>query len=382
MKFLSTLILATVCVAGFSQKKPKINQALIAMEKGDYAKAKSIIDAAIEHEKTKNNAKTWYYRGQIYATLDTTNNELEDRKEAIKSFNKSLEIDPQQKTTSSITTFGVENVDSKIHDYYSHFYNKAVIAYTAEKFNSAADNFEIAFYINPKDTNAIMNAALAAALETENDERAKNNFMKAYTAGVRNILVFFQLYNFAIKEERLEDGLDIVRKGRTVYPNDKDLAKFELNLLIQLDKTEEAIEELKKKINDEPTNPEFHFSLGVLLEELENYDDAMKSYYKAIEIDPNHYNSNFNIGVALFNESNKLIKEKNELSYKETEKNKKLTKQVNGKLKKLLPYWEKLYSINSEDITVLETLSYIYINLNMNDKWNEIQTKLDALTDK
>ena len=52
MRTLFTLLLAAICVVGYAQKKPKINQALTALEDGELAEAKSIIDAAIEHEKT------------------------------------------------------------------------------------------------------------------------------------------------------------------------------------------------------------------------------------------------------------------------------------------------------------------------------------------
>ena len=53
MRTFLTLMLAAICVVGYAQKKPKINQALSAMEDGNLAEAKTIIDAAIEHEKTK-----------------------------------------------------------------------------------------------------------------------------------------------------------------------------------------------------------------------------------------------------------------------------------------------------------------------------------------
>ena len=53
MRTFLTLLLAAICIAGYSQKKPKINQALSAMEDGELAEAKAIIDAAIEHEKRK-----------------------------------------------------------------------------------------------------------------------------------------------------------------------------------------------------------------------------------------------------------------------------------------------------------------------------------------
>eukprot|EP00237_Pycnococcus_provasolii_P002271 CAMPEP_0119201158 /NCGR_PEP_ID=MMETSP1316-20130426/28344_1 /TAXON_ID=41880 /ORGANISM="Pycnococcus provasolii, Strain RCC2336" /LENGTH=171 /DNA_ID=CAMNT_0007197253 /DNA_START=18 /DNA_END=530 /DNA_ORIENTATION=+ len=161
MRTVLTLILAAVCVVGYAQKKPKINQALSALEKGELAEAKSIIDAAIAHEKTMNDPKTWFYRGQIYASLDTTSGEPGAMEESLKAFDKAMELDPEQKATSSVdyNTGQIVNIDSKRQGYYAFYYGKAVAEYNAENFESAADNFTTSFYIMPSDTNAILNAA-------------------------------------------------------------------------------------------------------------------------------------------------------------------------------------------------------------------------------
>lgn len=384
MRTFLTLLLAAICIAGYSQKKPKISKALSAMEDGDLSEAKAIIDAAVEHEKTKDDPETWYYRGQIYATLDTANNEPGAMEEAIKAFDKALELDPEQKKLTAFTGAGVENVDTKKQGWYAYYYNQAIADYNAEAFSSAADNFETAFYINPTDTNAVLNAAYAAVAAGD-DERAKTNFMNAYEAGMRDKTVFLQLYNFAVKEERLEDGLDIIRKGLEEYPDDIDLAKYEINLLIQLDKTEEAKAGIEKAIEADPSNADLHFSLGVLKEELGEKEAAMKSYDKAIEIDPDHYNSNFNKGVAVFNEANELIKEQGSLNYypgksnyKKSEKERydELNNLIDEKLEQALPIWEKLYSLKSDDDVVLESLSYIYKGLGMKSKHEEIKAKI------
>ncbi len=55
-------------------KSQKFLRQSTAREKGDLALAKEIIDQATTYEKTKDDGKTWYYRGLIYATLDTTSN--------------------------------------------------------------------------------------------------------------------------------------------------------------------------------------------------------------------------------------------------------------------------------------------------------------------
>lgn len=371
-----------VCSLAFAQKapKPNINKAKAAFDKGELAEAKSMIDLAAESEKFKGNAKTWYYRGMIYATLDTANNEPNAMQTALESFAKALELDPEQKAVSEVntTTFSVINIDSRLQGYYAHYYNKAIENYQGEKFEMAATNFEKAFMIQPSDTNAIINAAYAAT-SSEQDDRAKENFSKALDAGSKDKSIYLRLYNYALKGENLDEALTYIQKGKEAYPDDVDFQKYEINILIQQDKIDEAKAGIEEAIAKEPNNPDLHFSLGVIKEESGDIEGARASYNKAIEVNPNHFNANFNVGVMVFNECNELIKQRNELSYKETKKYDELTVKINDQLNAALPYWEKLYSLNSTDQTVLETLSYIYTSLKMNDKAEKIGNELDAL---
>ena len=381
MRTYFTLILAAFCVAtGYAQKKPKLNKVQPAMEDANYAEAKTIVDAAIEHEKTKDDPETWFLRGQVYAALDTANSEPGALEESLKAFDKALELDPEQKKISSVdfTSGAIVNIDSKKQGYYAYYYNEAITAYNAQDYGAAAENFETSFFIMPTDTNAILNSAYAAAAAGL-DEKAITNFKKAYEAGSTDKNIFLQLYNYAIKEEDYEASLEAIQQGREIYPEDVDFMKYEVNLFIQMERTDEARAGLEEAISADPENADLLFALGVLQEETGDVEGAIETYQKAIEVDPNHFNSNFNYAVYVFNEANEMMKERNNLGYKETKKFDELSKNIDIKLKEALPIWEKLYSLNSQDETVLETLGYIYTNLKMNDKAEKIADELDAL---
>lgn len=378
MKHFFTLIATVLCVVAVAQKKPNINKAKAALDKGDLATAKSMIDAATTYEKTQDKAKTWYYRGMVYASLDTINQEPGAMAVAMESFNKSLEIDPEQKSTSEIGISGVTNVDSQISGYYGYYYNKAVARYQNEEFEAAADNFEKAYFIVPTDTTAALNAAYASA-GYDDHERAKKNFKVALEKGMKELAVFLRLYNYAVQAEDLDEAMMILSDARKLHPDNIDLQKFQINILIQQDKVDEAKAGIESAIAQDPENADLHFSLGVINEETEDVDAARASYEKAIQIDESHYNSNFNLGVLVFNISNALIKERNELGYKEVKRYDELTKQINDALTGALPYWEKLYSLKQDEESILETLKYIYVNLDMDDKAEKMADELDAM---
>lgn len=383
MRIVLTFLLAAICVVGVAQKKPKkpkISQAMTELEAGNLAEAKTIIDLAIEHEKTKDVAKTWFYRGQIYAALDTANIEEGALETSLEAYQRALELDPQEKTISTVdfNTGGIVDIASKKQLMYGYYYNKAIEAYQADDYKVAADNFETSFFIMPSDSNAILNAGYSAAADSDN-ARAEKNFTKAYEIGVRDKSIFLYLYNYSVTAEDYEKALGVIQNGREIYPDDIDLMKYEINLYLQLDKTDEARQGIEDAIAADPNNADLYFSLGVLKEETADIEGALEAYKKALEVDPDHFNANFNLSVYTFNKANDLMKERNALSYKEERKINDLTKKIDVILNEALPMWEKLYTLKSSDPQVVETLGYIYTNLKMNDKAEKMADELDAI---
>jgi len=382
------LLALALSFSGYAQKKPKINKANQAREAGDLAEAKSIIDAAIEHEKTKDDGKTWYYRGLIYATIDTTSNEqyasLSDNalEEAMKAFQKADEIDPEGKGFYTSNDFGIPVLkDQQISNYYSYYYNKAVIAFQNSEYTDAVANFENSYLVLPSDTNAYVNAAFAAHSGNLIEE-AQKNYKLALEKGAKSKDLYYNyisLLNGAVKDK--EAALDLVNQALDVYPKDGDLQKNRINLLIELDKVDEAKANLEEAIKAEPDNANLLFTLGVLNDQVGDIEGAKNAYERALKVDPNHYESNFNYGVMLINEANEVIKESNHLGMSKADQKKaaELEPIIIQKLKDARPQWEKINEVSPGEKTVLETLLYIYTQLKLTDKAKEISAELDSM---
>ncbi|RED94377.1 tetratricopeptide repeat protein [Marinoscillum furvescens] len=386
-----TYILAVamvLAVAGYAQKKPKINKANSARENGDLVEAKSIIDAAIEHEKTKDDGKTWYYRGLIYATLDTTSNEqfsaLAENalEEATEAFAKAEEIDPEGKNYYVSGEFGIPVLmEQQISNYYSHYYNKAVTAFQNSEFEEAVEAFENSYAIVPEDTNSYVNAAYAAHNGELYDD-AVRNYRLAIDNGATSKDLYYNYVNIlATAMGEKEKALEVIDEALEQFPADGPLSKNKVNILIELGKIDEAKGNLEDAIKSEPDNENLYFTLGVLYDELDNMEKANEAYKSAIEINPEHYESNFNYGVNLINSANEIIKESNNLgmSKADQKKAKELEPVIQEKLKEALPQWEHIHKIAPTDKTAIETLAYIYTQLKMYDKAEEMSEKLDNL---
>jgi hypothetical protein len=88
-------------VLGYGQQAAVTN-AVLYHQSGELDKAKEQIDLAITDEKTKVQAKTWYYRGLIYADLVTTMNPNfkaltnDPLKQSFESLLKAKTLDPAQ----------------------------------------------------------------------------------------------------------------------------------------------------------------------------------------------------------------------------------------------------------------------------------------------
>jgi tetratricopeptide (TPR) repeat protein len=383
------LLACFIGFAGYSQKekKPKINKANSFREQGKLAEAKEIIDAATVYEKVKDDGKTWYYRGLIYATIDTTSNAehaaLSDDalNIAMESFNKAKEIDDP-------TSYYINNdfglpilLSQQIDTYYSYYYNIGVTSFTEGEYETAVAGFENAYIIVPSDTNAYINAAYAAH-NGELYDAAVANYQSSLDNGGRSKDLFYNYVNIltTIYKDN-EAALKVISKGREMYPTDATLAKNQINMMIQMGKIDEAKSNLEEAIVAEPDNPNLYFTLASMHEQLENEDSAISAYKSALEIDPNHFESNFNMGVIMIDRANKIIKQRNNLgvSRADLKKAAEMEPIIDEKLRDALPQWEKIYEVRPTEKSAIETLRYIYNQLKLYDKSEAMQDVLDAL---
>lgn len=383
------LILMILLVAGvaYGQKKPKINKALQAAQEGRLQEAKDIIDAAIEHEKTKDKADTWYYRGLVYAAIDTTdapefqNLDPDPLYESVQAFEKAEELNTGSKELYITAANGLPVLKSQHEQMlWAYYLNQGVSEFQNANEIEAAKAFERCQVVKPQDTTCYIYAGLAYQGASEFDKAAENfnhliNNLDHHDKDIYNSLIYIEA-NIRKNDEK---ALELIRKARNRWPDNLDLSKAEINALIRLERIDEAMAELNAAIEAEPTNPDLYFSLGVMNEEIEKKEEAIEAYKKAVEVDPNYLNALYNLGVIYFNEAVELLKQKNSLGFSaaDKKKEKELQKAANEKLNIALPYWEKVRELEPKNRTALEQLRYLYVQLKMNDKAENVQKSME-----
>ena len=398
-----TLILAfammmTNALMAQKEKKPNINTALKSMQNGNLAEAMSEIDRASEYEKIMDNGKTWYYRGLIYAAIDTSSTEGGLSSEAfdiaMKSFAKAEELNKGGSEYYLMESNGFPVTKTQqLENLWSYYYNTGLeIMNDDADMEVALNKFKKCVALQPD--NMISHYLLGLAYyRLEQVDGAISHFntyldleKKTEDKSVINDDITQDIYSMVIRItgvdlEDMEKALMIIQEAKSRFPGNTEYPKKEIDYLIQLDKVDEAKASIINAIKEEPDNANLHFSLGVMYDNLEQVDSARISYEKAIAIDSTHLSAQFNLAVDLFNEAVHLISEKNNLgiSASDLKKAESMQKDIDAKLKESLPHWEKVHELDPKDKTALEQLKYTYFQMKMGDKAEEMQSKLEAL---
>lgn len=375
MKKLLILALTVGLVSGAVAQNSKVVSAYNYMNDNELLKAREAIDEAITHEKTKDNEKTWRYRGQIYSKLavDSTQNAMDPKEafeKAIQSYEKAMELDTKERYLKENKT-GIAIVQNQA-------VNKGIEAYNARKFTKAVDYFllgeEAAQDLGITDTLALYNAGLAAE-QAGNMDVALQQYQKAADLGYEGPKMYLYMANIYQKQERPEEYLAIVKAGREKHPEDADLIVYELNYYLQNDKFEEAEENLKLAIKAEPNNKQLYFSLGVVYDQLNKDEQAIEAYQKAIELDPDYFDAIYNLGALYFNNA---VEKKNEANaLKSDAEFKKATDKANEIFRKAQPYLEKAHELQPDDPAAISSLKQLYVLLKENEKYEQLKARTE-----
>ncbi|WP_017731894.1 tetratricopeptide repeat protein [Nafulsella turpanensis] len=377
------LIILLMCfgfVAGYAQNKA-VRKASSHLEKGELAEAKAQIDQAVVHEKTLDEAKTWFTKGQVYSAIATSEDESvknlapEALKEAATAFRKAMEL--EGKESAPMYVFAQQELENL----WGQMINQGATSYEAANYEEAVKFFDRALLVKPTDTTAALYAGVAAQ-QMGNQDLASTYFYKLVETGNADKDIFNTLIAYERdQKENFEKAQALIDQAQAKYPDDVQFKKQEVSLLLKQDKTAEAKTELEQAIAAEPNNPDLYFNLGYLNEELGDAEAAIAAYKKALEVDPKHANSAFNLAVIHYNRAADLIKEANSLGISAADRKK--TKELEAKAKTLfteaLPFLEQALALHPDNRTIMEITMVAYDRAGMTDKANALQKKVDSM---
>lgn len=371
----------------------KVVSAYNYLRKSQLDKAKEAIDEAAKHKKTENDAKTWYYHGNVYLSLHATKEEEfkgiaeNPLNTAYESYQKSLELDDKDKFS--------EEVKERLQFVSEQYFNKGVNDYKSQSYEEASQAFEKSAniskkYKDVKDTTALYYAGNSADL-AGNAERALQYYKKAKKLDYDNVSLYTSMSRLYSSQGDTAQALDVIKEGRKRYDDNFDIVITETNIYLAKGDAEKALENLKIAVEKDTANPDIWFAVGTnydnMMKEQETdsikqmmMQEAVKAYQKALELKPDYFEPAFNLGAIYVNRAAELQSMANNLPLSETEKYEEMKKRADSMLQKAMPMLEKAHEIKPDDINTMSSLKEIYARLNEKEKLQKIVKKLNEAT--
>ncbi len=380
MKKLTLLFSAILIVTATFGQKRSVQDAFNNLRKGNLDKAMENIEPTITEGSTMNDAKTWFYRGNIYLQIQMSekpeykNLDSDALNKAYESYQKAIELDTRKEYYTEI----VQN----LFIISEQFYNEGVVAFTKDPpdFTGAFASFMNSVEVNDSfgniDTLAMFNAALSAE-NAKDFANANKYYTKVKDMGYPNPLVYNSLANINMELGDTTAAVAVISEGRQKYPENFTLLITETNIFLGTKENAKAMGNLEEAIVTDPENPSIHYAVGVTYALMGNVKDAERSYLKAVELKSDLFEANYNLGALYVNQAAMLIDSANKLPLSQTKEYDELKLQADKILEKSLPYLETASELDPEDTNTLLSLKEIYTRLQKYDKLKEINAKLE-----
>ncbi|ACU62874.1 tetratricopeptide repeat protein [Chitinophaga pinensis] len=413
-KLLVSFVFCGAAMVAVAQRA-KVSSADEALSKKDYDKAKADIQAALENEKTKGEAKTWYVKGKIFEAVATDKKDPQQAIEAFEAYKKALDINAKLPEA-------LLEMNQRMFNLYATVGNAGYGNLNDQKWDSAfvhfRDAFSIAEYYNgknlggsiPTDTSMTFYAGYAANQAGKKDDalpflrKAADLQFKAEPA---LYVILAQTY-----EEKGDNAnwIKTIEEAKAMFPKDKRFNDMEMIYYSKTGKTAELLGMLEKKMSENPNDFQTMLDYGIRVDNLANprsdgkeeaakpanYDELMtkaeNAYKKAIELKADDATANFQLGALYFNRAVGFNKELNAMDSKSlnTPKAKELQTKVTGLMDQALPFFEKADTnfsaagtLEPSDKQTFESCLYalqkIYAIKNETAKVEAVKKKLESL---
>ncbi len=368
--FIFTLLWTTL--AAFGQKS-RVLSVFQMIESEKYEEAKEAIEMAVWNDRTSRWNRTFYAKGLLCQKSFEAGFKKNDTKKtnlypdqlvvAYDAYEKALQLGSRSRIASSITTqyYALANDFQKMGEQY----------FLKKNYSKALNSFEHALMISKSpllsvetDTNLVYNTAMAAYEAKEWDKAI------SYLTGLNDdayspntALLLYYAHCNAGDSARAEQ---VLFDGEDKYKSEESIVLQLVDLLVNTDRLEQAIEVLDRASGRRPENYHFPWTRGLVYQQMKLYDRAIESLMHASTLAPHevmiYYDlgiCNYNIGVHI-SESARLIKNNEEYQVARRESM--------NKFRKAVTWLEKAYELEPGNQKTISRLYQLYHRLQMTEK--------------
>lgn len=356
--FLISMILL-ISVSSFAQSN-KVLDAYNYLKAGKLDKAKAAIDAAAQYPDTKDDPKTWLYKGNVYLAIAFTKDDKYKQltpnplDTALEAYKKCLILDPDFTVSTAVPPH--PNMGLKLIA--DEYFNIGATYFNNKDYNNALVYFEKSrntrkIFTKEVDTLANFYGAIAA-LNLQDTITAEKLLKELTTATNYNEpRVFTLLFDIYLAKKDTDNMLKTIQLGKKRFPNDNDILLREINYYLITGDLEKSQLLLQEAITKDPNNPMLYYVIGTNYDQLAQdttlsqerrdlfFEQAKKSYQKAIELNPDFYEAYYNYGALLFNKGVEIFNKANKLPPTEQAEYENLKKVYESLWHQSLPLLEK-----------------------------------------
>ncbi|MDR1762740.1 MAG: tetratricopeptide repeat protein [Dysgonamonadaceae bacterium] len=423
-KVIFTGVLCFVVGLSFGQKKTvSAAKNEIKGSNPNIAEARSLIKEALENPETKDQAETWFVAGQIedkQFDLEKTKELLGQKPDEAVMYSalaniwpyleKAAELDQLPDAKGKVKPKFIKDIKSIIKADRASYYNAGVYYYNNKEYQKAYDLLKLYGDLKTVD--------LMKGEQWENQPADSTETQIRYYAGIAaayipNHPAAIEILE-GLKGHQFPEGLEeelytniareynamndtqgyntAIKAGYEKFPTNGDFLRGMINQSIQGGNYNEAVAYLDAAIAKEPENGQFYNLLGQVYEIQYNsqedknaagaqqyIDKSIENLKKAVELEGNK-NASFNsdLGRIFFN----LAVEKRTAADESKDKavSDKLLLESTDYMSKALPYFEKAYDLNGDDLKTINALRMIYYQVKQFDKYDQFDKIYNSKT--
>lgn len=390
MKIKSLLIVASLfCSAATFAQKAELNRGKISYSKFNEVKqvgnpalgmkdleaAKTSLEKASLHDKTKGLAETWTYLALAYvdyATLDSTGDA-----EAYKM--KAMDAITKAKAGEGLAE-QEQNLDVAIKLLAQIELNAGVKAFEKQDYEGAVAAFNKGLVYIPGDT--LFNYYGGLALINAKDYKGailKYKELLPHQDFSSIQQVYLDLSRLSMMESDTTSAIKYAEEGAVKYPDNRELVTQNIELNLQAGNEAKVISNIESQIAKNPNDVNLYYYYGIALSASNKMAEAEAAYKKAIEVDPKFANAYINLGGIILNKGINVFREASKLpATKQVEYNAQ-AKIGNAFIDEALPYLQKATEVAPDLAVAWQNLRTYYQVKEDDAKVKEIEEKLKSL---
>ena len=407
----------------FSQKK-ELKSIDKLLKSADYENALTSlesINSLIETSDDKTKAKYYYFKG--LAKYQNGTGSFENKLLSVDDFNKVKQI---EESSSKIYSTKVDDIFVNL---FNSFVDDSRTSLENKNYKNSYKNLEAAYTVSKKDTLYLYNAALVAT-EAEDYTTALKFYERLINLGYTGVSVNYlatekesgkeQVFqdkksrDFSVdvigthesprdemaksveidmlrsiaaiyrNQENLEKSIEYLERAKLIDSNDINLILLESNVRWEMGQVDQYQRLISKALEIEPNNVDLIFNLGVVNADKGNFDDAITYYNKAIEIDSGYTKAYLNAAALILDREGPMIEEMNSLGTSTADYNRydELKIERENLYKKAIPYLEKVFELESDNLNAARTLRNIFSALDETESYNKYKVIVAELENR